>query len=331
MTVTRDLLTLRIDGPGSMIKALPYLLGFRPVDSLVMIGMDAGQMVLALRLDLAETGSDEVMGAALSAMRRGGASAFVGIVVTDVPVVAGATLPYVPLAGRLETLGAQYAMATNDVLLVVEDRWWSLVCANRDCCPPQGHPVPPQTTEVEAEAVAAGLVPMANRDALAATLDPFGQQVTTEQIAVAVQAERDADLSQTRATFDRSVIRALFAATRSEHPEQLPLSQMARFGVALSGYAVRDSLWLAQDGARIEGRELWRTLATRLPVSYRSAPLFLFGWSAWRAGDGALASIATERALSADPGYGAASLLQVALARGLDPRSTPTLRNMPPA
>ena len=70
------------------------------------------------------------------------------------------------------------------------------------------------------------------------------------------------------------------------------------------------------DEGRVDGRVLWRYLARRLPAPYDAAPLFLFGWRSYRDGDGALASMAAERALSSDPGYSAADLLLAALSQG---------------
>jgi hypothetical protein len=83
---------------------------------------------------------------------------------------------------------------------------------------------------------------------------------------------------------------------------------------------------MAVDDGRLDGRALWRDLGRRLPSPYDASPLFLFGWAAWRAGDGALAGIAAERAIASDPGYSAADLLLAALARGVDPRRLPRLR-----
>jgi hypothetical protein len=45
----------------------------------------------------------------------------------------------------------------------------------------------------------------------------------------------------------------------------------------------------------------------------------LLAFVAWQAGDGALASIAIERALDADPGYSMALLIADALHAGLPP------------
>jgi hypothetical protein len=71
---------------------------------------------------------------------------------------------------------------------------------------------------------------------------------------------------------------------------------------------------------------LWRELGRRLPSPYDAPALFLFGWSAWRAGDGASAGIAADRAVASDPDYSAADLLRAAISSGVDPRQMPRLR-----
>jgi hypothetical protein len=63
-----------------------------------------------------------------------------------------------------------------------------------------------------------------------------------------------------------------------------------------------------------------------LPSPYDAPPLFLFGWAAWRSGDGTLAGIAAERAVASDPNYSLADLLLAALSHGLDPRRFRKLR-----
>jgi hypothetical protein len=88
---------------------------------------------------------------------------------------------------------------------------------------------------------------------------------------------------------------------------------------------VRDALWTAVDDGTIRPDRLLCQLHERLPAPYDAAPMFLYGWRQWRAGNGALAIMAAERALASDPGYSAARLLLEAMDQGLDPRTTPTL------
>jgi hypothetical protein len=119
--------------------------------------------------------------------------------------------------------------------------------------------------------------------------------------------------------------RALFAAVRREIRKWTD-QETARFGAALSGYEIRDAVWLAIEDERLDGRDLLLHLARTLPASHRAPALFLFGWKTWREGNGALAGMAIERGLQADPTYSAADLLKAALARGVDPRRMPALR-----
>ena len=106
----------------------------------------------------------------------------------------------------------------------------------------------------------------------------------------------------------------------------LPGETLAGFGAALRRTAVRDDVWSAADAGRFDGRDLWRDLARRLPGPYDAAPLFLYAWTSWRQGDGALANIACERVLASDPGYSAADLLLAALSQAVDPRRLPPMR-----
>src|SRR5207253_2989413 len=106
----------------------------------------------------------------------------------------------------------------------------------------------------------------------------------------------------------RSVKRAVFSAARSADAGAAPVSDddVARFGVALSEIDIRDSVWMAVDDRRLDGFELWRDLARRLPEPYDAAPLFLVGRCAWRNGNGTIAAVAAQRAVESDPHYSAA-------------------------
>lgn len=167
-----------------------------------------------------------------------------------------------------------------------------------------------------------------NRQALADMFEPLpdGADLTADLLAEQI-LELNAAESGTRPRYVRSVIRALFAAHRAAEAGRMPTDrEVARYGVALRSYAVRDAFWMALDDGRPQGIELWVNLARRLPSPYDAAALFLTGWCAWRAANGALASIVVERALASDPGYSAADLLLAALARGVDPGTLPKLR-----
>lgn len=327
---------LRVRDPGDLIEAIPYLLGFHPRESLVVVGLDDGRVCITARVDLPELADPGVLPTTVRVMRDSGATHVIAVVY-EVPatVVERNALPRREVIGALGDCLDDAGALLVDAVLVVDSRWWSYACAE-DCCPPEGREIPGDASPAAAAATYAGLVALADRDELRAVLEPDDE--ATRAMLEPLLAEQEhavvaAALSGRPERRQRSVKRAIFAAAR-EADESLFLGgsgtlsdeQVCRFATALGETPIRDSLWLAVDQRRLDGRALWREIARRVPSPYDAAPLFLFGWASWRDGDGASASMAVERALASDPGYTAAELLGGALSHGLDPRRTPRLR-----
>jgi hypothetical protein len=329
--------TLRVRGPADLVQAVPYLLGFHPSRSLVLLGLDHGRVVVTARMDLADLAEPMLLPGTVSAMNRGGADKFVGVIFDDAALGDGRPgetrpLPWTGAAAEVSAAVERVGAVVDDVLLVSGSRMWSYTCDEPSCCPPEGEQLQP-STEVAAVATYAGLVALPDRAAVAALLDPAPASQRAALLPRLDQAERDSVATIVRGDSvraDRSIKRALFAAARSADSPgtQFDLSddEVVRFGVALQRIQLRDAAWMAIDDRRIDGRPLWRLLARRLPEPYDAPALFLFGWRTWRDGDGALAGMAAERALASDPGYSAADLLLAALSQAIDPRHMPRLR-----
>ncbi|MGI8762141.1 MAG: DUF4192 domain-containing protein [Jatrophihabitantaceae bacterium] len=340
MTTDHDaepLPTLRLKAPGDLLQAIPYLLGFHPKASLVLVGLSAGALVVTVRVDLSDLAQADVLAETIAAMRRGAAEELIGAVYDDgaEPTRSGSALPWAGVAPAIDRECLRLGCELTAVLLVVGQRWWSYLCKDPTCCPQEGRPVSAGPSVVSAAATYAGMVALPDRETLAAVLDPQPEDVRAALFPLVAEEEDSAvravlDASAERR--ERAVKRAIFSAARdSEEPGwpggvALDDATVARFAVALSGRPTRDAVWMAVDDGRLDGRALWRDLARRLPQPYDAAPLFLFGWASWRAGSGALAGIAADRAVASDPGYSAADLLLAALARGMDPRQLPKLR-----
>jgi hypothetical protein len=358
-----DLPILRVGGLTDLAQAIPYLLGFHPERSLVLVGLAASRVVVTARVDLDELADPQLLPSTVAAMVRGGARSFVGAVFDDrcAPGDDG-DLPWGGVAAELvlavdevQTAGAGQPapwdrldvdgwaaagaldvdddeVSLDDVVLISGRRLWSYTCRDAHCCPPQGRPIE-GTSTVAAAAAFAGMVALPDRGSLAAQLEPrpAADRARLRPALDAAEAEGHTHmLSGSIARADRSAIRSLFAAARSLDDAQttldLPDEQVSRFGAALRRIAVRDSLWLGIDDGRIDGRRLWRQLAARLPAPYDAAPLFLFGWATYRAGDGALAGMAAGRALDSDAEYSAADLLMAAVGQAINPHQLPRLR-----
>ncbi|MDQ6849192.1 MAG: DUF4192 family protein [Actinomycetota bacterium] len=91
---TTDSPSLQVRGPADLLAAVPYLLGFHPQESLVIIGLADNRVVVTARLDLTDvthlTGS-RLLAATLAAIQRGDATSVLGAVFTDTS--CGSTWP----------------------------------------------------------------------------------------------------------------------------------------------------------------------------------------------------------------------------------------------
>ncbi len=353
MPSTDEPTRLRVRSAEDLIEAVPYLLGFRPNDSAVLVGLDRpalaegsiGRVTVVARMDLA--GLDDAFADAASGPvevhpvpahpvqgslpipRQSSANALVENAVQVLLRARTAQAVGLLYIGRTASPeGCHRAMlivdraARRQGLDVVE---WLVAVAETDSA---GRPVAPvASSRIAAEATYAGLVARPDRCALAAVLEPrplAERERLRDRLDYARIQHRRTARSARGAAIRRSSVRALFAASRTLAVLDDP--QLVWFGAALGDHDVRDACWLAIEGRRLDGEALWRELAGALPDPYAAAPAFLFGWLQWRAGHGALAAVAVERTLQADPDYRAAHLLDSALGHGLDPFRTPRLR-----
>jgi len=340
-----ELRTASIRTPDDVIRAVPYLLGFRPSESLVLLALAGPRLVLTVRLDLsAAAGQDpRPLRETLASVARAQADRLLGVVVTDAPVPnvapdsgAGAVtgsvsqprLPYADMVERLGAVAAGFALELTDAMLLQTDRWWSYQCDDPACCPPTGRPVDTATTSFETLAVTYGTVPFGSREDLVRALEPFPTQLAAEQFHRAARrlGGRIAAAARTDApeSWRQPLVEEILNAARTPETAFTDASA-ARWGVALQVIAVRDAVWVAVDSGQVPDPQRWRTLGRLFPAPFCAAPLFLLGWSAWRAGNGALANVCIERVLEADPVYSAARLLDLAVRSGMNPATTPRL------
>ncbi len=95
---------------------------------------------------------------------------------------------------------------------------------------------------------------------------------------------------------------------------------VAWLSVALAHLPVRDDAWARMDPEYRDAHlRLWSDVVRRARRAYLAAPASLLAFTAWQCGEGALANIALDRALAADPGYSLAQLLRDILDAGVPP------------
>lgn len=321
---------VRIGSAEGILAVIPHLLGFYPADSLVMLGVGGphGRIRLTFRYDLPDPPDHALAGDvavhAATVLRR-------QHLTTTVAVGYGKAGAVEPMMAALAPALREAGIEVQDMIRVADGRYWSLACTDPRCCPPDGLPFDPEGHPASEALAAAGLPVLADRAALAATLAPDAAAAQPMRAAVARARQRTAqliDLSAVAAGDDpfqpvadagRRAVRQAVARYR-QGGDLTSDDDIAWLGVVLGDLRVRDDAWARMEpGYHDAHRRLWAELVRRLPADLAAAPAALLAFTAWQAGDGALASIAIERALSADPEYSMALLIADALHAGLPP------------
>lgn len=321
----------RITGPADLLGSVPALLGFHPHRSLVLVGLQGTRLVVTARLDL-DDADEPLLARSLGSLARAGVDRVVAAVYDDPgPTDLYPRDPRTARPSELPTLLRAAATGSGiellDLLLVTGRRWRSAMCSDTTCCPPDGSPLPPAPTVATTRAAYDGTVVADSRDALAERFAPEpGREALHPCIELAEQARLDADRAGRGAEHDHELLQSVLTAHRAGVPLTERRDELAGLAIALTAVEVRDPVWLAVDDGQLAEAQVWLELSRLLPAPWNAGPLFLYAWSAWRDGNGALAAIAIDHALEADPAHRAAALLQTALTHGIDPSTVPTLR-----
>ncbi|MDP9117015.1 MAG: DUF4192 domain-containing protein, partial [Actinomycetota bacterium] len=211
---------LRVAGPDDLLHAVPYLLGFHPADSLVLVGLRASQLVVTVRVSLSDLARPDVLADAMQASTRAGVTELVGAIYlpTDAAYRVGSSdCSSLQVVGVLRAAAAEAGLTVLDMLLVHDGRWRSAWCA-RDCCPAEGTPLGETTSVFAAAATYAGMAVLPDRAAMMSVLDPRSDRDRARLSPLIAEAEN----AMVRAALDgqgerclRSVKRAVFAAART--------------------------------------------------------------------------------------------------------------------
>jgi hypothetical protein len=353
--------TLR--SPAELADALPYLLGYRPDDSIVLValhdrergGRFGGRARLGIpaqREDWAAAARQLAHGLVAGSERRGARpESMVAYLVQDPR--SGETGRDVmerlrPLAQLLRTTCGSLDVAVVEALCIADGRFWSYCCPSPGCCPGEGTPMGlPGTSVLAAAATYAGIQVRGSLRELRARLLPWETAAALEQETALDAAgaalvprildggSRDEVEAETLEAARRLLGRLSAAGTVTDtasadarDDELIEHEEAARVILGLQDRTTRDraAAWMEGDEAAPALR-LWRALARRCVGSYRehaAAPLTLAGWVAWSSGDELEAREALAMAMGADPDYLFARLLHQACNEGLDPE---TIRN----
>jgi hypothetical protein len=330
-----DPISVRISYPGEIAASLPQLLGFRPRESVVLIGLggpSGSRVGLTVRADIPPAGSAAALAWMLADRvctdrPQGVLLAVVSEAADEEAGARGVDLPHRALVWELGTALAAFGLPVPEVLLVRDRRWWSYDCPRGCCAPGAGTPLPAGVTELEAAAVATGMVVAADRDELAERIarppafDGGAMAAACAQAAADCSGDIVAHGRDATAEASWAAITAALARCRPGAPAaRLADAEIARVLWGLRDGNVRDrALELALGPDAVAAEVLWADCTRRALAPLDAAPATLLAVSAWLRGDGAMANVALGRALAAEPGYRLARLLARALESCLSP------------
>ena len=323
--------------PGDIITVLPYVLGYQPRDSLVVLAVEDGALGVVMRVDLPPLRhtAAAVRQVCAPLARAGVRTAFVIVFESEPGAGAGAL---VAAYEHLPTL----AVDIVDAYVVTGERWRASSCPP-GCHGDEGHDVPdPADVAAVAELVAGGAAPVASRAQLAEQFAP--------DVAAGERVERALDTLLERGA---SPGREPWLWRRVLDPEGAPIAELddgavARLVLSLLDVDWRDGIvaWLCPSYLPLDvlrpgteqqlqrhlvlvGADQRRAVAGRLAELARRVPdsagpgaaalLSVLALLHWGGGDGATAREAVDRGLRAWPEHRLCRLTEAMLDHGVRP------------
>lgn len=310
--------------PAELADALPYLLGYRPEDSIVLValhdrggrGRFGGRARLGIPANPDDWGAvaqQLTQGLVKGSERRGTRPASMVAYLCQEPG-KGETGRQVmerlqPLAHRLRLECGRLDVPVIEALCIADGRFWSYCCGGKGCCPVEGVAMGlPGTSVLAAAATYAGIQVRGTLRELRARLLPLEtgaaleQEIALDTAGMALvprildEASRAAVADETldlagrvvRRLAEAPVVPGALPADRRDD-ELLGFDEAAALILGLQDRVTRDRAagWMEGDEAAPALR-LWRALARRCVGPYgehAAAPLTLAGWVAWSTGD----------------------------------------------
>lgn len=314
----------RVTSEDELRDAIPYLLGFSPERSLVILGLDKNDVILvSARLDT--TTEVATMRTAMSqvadVLHRADATHALVLYMDDVD----------PVEAEGPIIRATAFMAAARHLSDMRDLEPVLVGALNDAglpatfCWPEPADLMRSTVRVPPDAaligVTSGRAVLRRRGDLAALLEPIDGESRTDTASAARDLESVGIDRLTTTDAVLGVLQRCASARRTERPGAvLCPAEVAACAVALSDLGIRDVVvsMLGSDRELICD-DMWLQVVRQAPERLVAGPATVLGVGAYLRGDGAFAACAFERALRADPDYRLARMMHRSLTNGIPP------------
>ena len=313
-----------LTSPHDLLAAIPFLIGYHPENSLVLVALKDDTVGMAMRVDMPTDIAPESYDLLASHFQREAADAAL--------VVAYVDLQTDPEPVLINTSAAllRAGISIKESLIVSDGRYRSMLCHDSECCPPLGSPIPNiDSSRIAAEHVIAGHpMPYANVSGLVQSIAALPSameeswQREVQDFWVESDSENLLDLQRDGAT---ALIDLAGEYTQGRGAEDRELA--ARVIGRLSDIQVRDfALGSHNDETADAYWQMWRDLLLIAPRGFIAPIASIFSALAYERGEGALAHKALDRALADDERYSLALLLRRVFTAGWPPQSFSAMR-----
>jgi hypothetical protein len=313
-----------LTSPHDLLAAIPFLIGYHPENSLVLVALKDDSVGMAMRVDMPTDIAPESYDLLASHFQREAADAAL--------IVAYVDSQSDPEAVLINTSAAllRAGISIKESLIVSDGRYRSMLCHDSECCSPLGSPIPDiDSSRIAAEHVIAGHpMPFANVSGLVQSIAalPSAMEESWQSEVRTFWIESDSenliDLQRDGAT---AVIDLAGEYAQGRGAEDREL--VARVIGRISDIQVRDYALGSHNEETADAYwQMWRELLLIAPRGFVAPIASIFAALAYERGEGALAHKALDRALADDERYSLALLLRRVFTAGWPPQSFSAMR-----
>jgi len=318
-----------------VLASLPFLLGFQPQSSVVVLWLREGTLILTQRIDIPQLPSvgndfstlDEwATGVIASASHADSQEVLIAIFPTVLTKTSGGdshqTLKFAHVSSSPLVASLCRALVTAgkypcEAWLVIEDDFWKFDFSSANFSPTRRTVDPQVLIEVAEDFVSAGWRHLSNRQEVLSEFDadPVSQTLMLTEIKHLKTVGRAGEQEVKRDECISSIVDYLEAGTTDP-------SAQAQIITGLMDIRVRDCvLWQLTNQDCLAGcAQALRIALSATPAGFRAPLATVTALAFWLQGDGVRAGAALKQATIDNADYGLARLLDLALINGLAPK-----------
>ena len=312
--------------PADLVSAVPFLIGYHPVNSLVVISVKNDALEMAMRVDLPEANTPaKAFDTLASHLKRENADLALIVAYSDDREANERVL------NEMANACTRAGIEVKEAMEIRANRYRSVICKDEECCPVDGNEMPDfKSARITAEQVSEGkALPFENSEGLTASLS--SNELATDKdfhdlVKSIINAENIENKGEFNNEFQRKGAEALeqmklLFSFDSEISNELKAQVIA----GVQDIQVRDyALGIFNDSEM--GKNFYLSLFKSAPKELAHPLASLASAYAYESGEGALAQRLLDKAIEADPEYSLSKLLRRVFSSGWPPTGFAQLR-----